>query len=151
MFKFLIKIIIFVLLALWLIYHWFFYIDISNSCFVFLKPSVVFEFNAGNIKEGIFVLKNAVPDEYKKFCTYVNVVNANVSCGGFTGGCYWGGSGGNKKEIYIGAARDQFIGLTAGVIAHETCHAMQFSRKREMSEPECYETMNNVLKAIVQF
>jgi hypothetical protein len=149
--KFLSKVIISLLLVLCLIYHWFFYINISNGCFIFFKPSMLFEFNTGNIKEGIFVLKNAVPDEYKKLCTHVNVINANISCGGWQGGCYRGGPRANKKEIYISASRDQFVGWTAAVVAHETCHAIQFSQKRDMSESECYEIGDKVLKAAVQF
>jgi hypothetical protein len=142
--------IIILLAIIWLVYESFFYVDPIAGCFVSFRPSVIFEFNTGNIKNSITLLKNAVPDEYQKFCKYVKKVDANLGCGGFGGGCYYANNT-TLNEITVSAGHDERIEVVAGVVAHETCHAIQFYEKRSMSESECYEIFDKVLNKVVKF
>lgn len=132
-----------------LIYHYLLYLDFKNHCYIFIKPSLL-EFSSRNVQEAVNVLKYAVPNEYQKLCQYVDTINPNISCGGFQGGCYSAYQS-NPGEIDIGTAHEQFLGWTAAVIAHETCHAQQFQQGQSFSEQECYEIDDHVLKTIVQF
>lgn len=146
-----IKIFIILILGGWLIYRYFFYIDVFNGCFIKIKPSIT-ELSSVNIKKAIKVLKKAEPSEYKKLCRYVNVINPNFSCGGFQGGCFYS-SNPNPKEIDISTSRQEFLGWTAAIIVHETCHAIQFREKGQtgLNEEECYLTHDNLLQKIVVY
>lgn len=128
-------------------YRSFYYVDSSQGCFIRFTPSIFLEFNTGNIKQGIQILKKAAPEEYDKLCQYVGTINANVSCGGFQGGCY---QPGQSKQIYVSVSHSEYLGWTAGIIAHEVCHARQAYENREFSEPECYEVTNQVLQQVVR-
>ena len=132
-------------------YQYFYYVDRAHRCFIKIKPSYL-EFSTSNIKEAIRILKYAVPEEYEKLCTYVDTIDPNISCGGFQGGCY-SSYNRNVKEIDIGTANDDFLGWTAGVIAHETCHAIQFQEIGfdGFDEGECYAIDNKVMKAVIDF
>ncbi|OGD66918.1 hypothetical protein A2442_03480 [Candidatus Campbellbacteria bacterium RIFOXYC2_FULL_35_25] len=141
-----IKKIFYLFLILFFVYKFFFYVDISNGCFVRFKPSFM-EFNTGNIKDAIAVLKNAVPQEYQKFCGNVSKINPNIACGGFGGGCFYG----TEREIYLWTSHGSFVGWTAAIIAHETCHVVQDLEERTMEEGECYKIGNEVLKSIVEY
>lgn len=132
-----------------LIYKYFLYIDIKNNCYVKIKPSFI-ELSSSNIKQAIKALKYGAPEEYEKFCSNINTIDPNISCGGFQGGCYYSGKI-NSKEISISTANQEFLGWTAAVVAHETCHAIQYEENREMSESECYAIGYKVLKKLVEF
>lgn len=138
-----------ILLMTILIYRYLLYIDFQNRCYILIKPSLL-EFSSRNIQEGIRVLKYAVPIEYQKLCQYVDTINPNISCGGFEGGCYSAYEA-HPGEIDVGTAHEQFLGWTAAVIAHETCHSQQFQEGRPFDEKECYEIDNYVLKTVVEF
>ncbi|MFH0892131.1 MAG: hypothetical protein V1867_05115 [Candidatus Falkowbacteria bacterium] len=144
-----IKIFFLLLLTGALIYKFFFYYDPGNKCLIRLKPSLT-EWSNGNIKEGIKVLKHAVPDEYKKLCAYVDKINPNYSCGGLGGGCYISGKA-PTREIDISTVYDGFLGWTAAVIAHETCHAVQHEEGRPFNETECYGIGDYVLNSTVVY
>lgn len=131
------------------IYRYFYYLDFKNKCYIKIKPSFL-EFSSQNIKQAIKVLKFAVPEEYEKFCGRVKAINPNFACGGFGGGCYYGENL-EKKEIDISTANSGYLGWTAAVIAHETCHAIQGQEKRAMNEDECYKIGNEVLKKVINF
>ncbi len=147
--KKLLKISIFLLLLGGFAYRYFFYIDIPNKCFIKIKPSVL-ELSTINVKEGIKILKRVTPEEYEKLCKHVKAISPNFSCGGLGGGCYQYRNLENK-EIDISVTRDTFLGQTAAVIAHETCHAIQHQEGRSLNEQECYEVDDQVFRAVVKY
>jgi len=147
MFKITWKKIIFLAIVGFFVYRYFFYIDIGNKCFVKIKPSFT-ELSNRNIKQAILVLKNAVPKEYEKFCRNVDTIDPNISCGGFGGGCYYHNE---RGSISVSTSNNSFLGWTAAIIAHETCHVVQHNENRPFSETECYTIDNNVLKSIVKY
>lgn len=124
-------------------WHNFLYIDPLGGCFISITPS--FEFNNTKVKQGIAVLKNALPDEYAKMCHRINSIDPNVACGGFEGGCF---EPGRPNTIYVNPTFTN-LAWTANVLVHETCHAYQFSEKRDMSEAECYQKGDQVLQKLV--
>lgn len=142
-----VTIIVFIISAIF--YRYFYYIDFANSCYITIKPSIM-EFSSQNIKQAIEVLKYAVPEEYAKFCGHVKAINPNFACGGFNGGCYYAENLASK-EIDVSTANSSYLGWTAAVIAHETCHAIQAQEKRAISEDECYKIGNKVLKKVIDF
>jgi len=144
-----IKGIILLFIAGAVIYRYFYYLDFENKCYIGLKPSII-EFSSQNIKQAIRVLKYAVPEEYEKFCGHVKAVNPNIACGGFGGGCYYGDNLA-KREIDISTTHGGYLGWTAAVIAHETCHAIQAQAGKALNEDECYKIGNEVLKKVISF
>jgi len=129
--------------------RYFYYLDIKNHCYVIIKPSFL-ELSSQNIKQAIKVLKYAAPEEYKNFCGHVKAINPNFACGGFGGGCYYGANVAGK-EIDVSTANNGYLGWTAAVVAHETCHAIQAQEKRDLNEPECYALGNEVLKKVIDY
>jgi len=127
-----------ILLFFGLIYQFFFYIDIGNSCFVKIIPSITLEFSNSNIKRSIKILKYGSPADYQDFCRLVDTIDANIDCGGFEGGCYRGG-----KRIAVSTAQGT-VSWTVAIIVHETCHAMGFG------ETECYAAGDRILGTIVE-
>ncbi len=127
------KYLLLILLILSIIYHFFFYIDIKNRCFVIIKPALI-ELSNTSMKKGLRYLKKNFPTQYGDFCKNVNVINPNISCGGFGGGCFYRNS---PKTVYISTTFGNYINA-AKVIIHETCHVIQLKEGREMSETECY-------------
>ena len=100
------------------------------------------------------MLKYADPENYKELCTRVDVINPNISCGGFGGGCYHVnnfGSSETSRQIDISTPHDGFLGLTAAIIAHETCHARQAQEGRPISEDECYKLDDQTLQKVVEY
>jgi len=144
-----IKIIIIIIIIGAGFFRYFYYLDFKNSCYIKIKPSIL-EFSSQNIKQAIKILKFSVPNEYEKFCGHVKTINPNFACGGFGGGCYYGDNI-EKKEIDISTANSGYLGWTAAIIAHETCHATQAQEKREMNENECYSIGNEVLKKVINY
>jgi hypothetical protein len=130
-------------------YKFFFYVDISNGCFIKIKPSIT-EFSNLSMKKALKTLKYGAPQEYLKVCQHVDTINPNYGCGGFQGGCYYHYEGVNPKEIYVSTSYRSLSDAIA-VIVHETCHAIQFQQGRPGIESECYAANDKVLKAIVQF
>jgi hypothetical protein len=141
-------IIVFILGAVF--FRYFYYLDFKNKCYVKIWPSFL-ELSSQNIKQAIKVLRYADPEEYGKFCGHVKSINPNFACGGFGGGCYYGANNGNKKEIDISTANSGYLGWTAAIIAHETCHAVQAQEKGQLNEDECYKVGNEVLKKVISF
>lgn len=142
-----IKIIVFLLLVVFVIYKLFFYLDIKNNCYIRINPSLL-EFSNLTVKRAIKTLKYASPDDYRNLCDYVKVINPNVSCGGFGGGCYnwrW-----NQKSIDISTSQRKLV-YTIAVIVHETCHVIQHEESRPFNEDECNQTMDGVIKRIIEF
>lgn len=145
----LVKYFMYIIIFCLLIYRYFYYVDFSAGCYIKLKPSLT-ELSSQNIKQAIKVLKFAAPNEYQKFCSHVKKINPNLACGGFGGGCYYHDNL-EKKEIDISTANSGYLGWTAGVIAHETCHAIQQQEGRDPSEDECYGIGNEVLKMTIKY
>ncbi len=83
-----IKISIFLIFLAFLWYRYFFYADIPTDCYLRIKPSLL-EFSNTNIKRAIKTLKHGSPDDYRKLCAYVDIIDPNISCGGFGGGCFY--------------------------------------------------------------
>lgn len=129
--------------------RYFRYDDWRNNCHLAIKPSLL-ELSAINIKQAIRVLKNAQPEEYARLCAYVDTINPNLGCGGFGGGCFYTGEM-TKKEITISTSRQSSLSATAGIIAHETCHAIQYAQNRPLNEAECYAIDDKVFRELTRF
>ncbi|MDP2684991.1 MAG: hypothetical protein Q8P20_08220 [bacterium] len=148
--KIFIKIFLIILVLALFSYKYFIYYDNETGCFIKLKTAI-FEPNTVNVKNAIKTLKYAVPDEYEKLCLNVDTIDPNLSCGGFQGGCYNSHNG--NRLIQIGTANDDFLGWTAAIIAHETCHAIQFQTNgiEGLEESECYAIGDQVMKTLIDY
>jgi hypothetical protein len=142
----LVKLAIGLMLAAW-VGSYFYYIDFARSCTIRLRPGLMSltEFNHGNIKRGIRLLKHAEPDIYKTLCDNIDVIESDFSCGGWQGGCHYGIVG----EITLSTTRDEFIGWTAAIIGHELCHDSQLRAGNAMDEGECYQYDHDILRSVV--
>ena len=140
------KIIIFLAIPLFLIYHYFFYADILQGCYIKIKPAIL-EFSNLSIKKAIKILKYGSPKDYKNLCDNVRAITPFPSCGGFGGGCF---DKERAKTIDISTTKRDLI-WTAGVIVHETCHVIQNKENRAFDEGECYKAGDAILKHIVEF
>ena len=143
------KTIIFIVFLLFLvnsiIFKYFYYYNKQNNCSIKISPS--FEFSGGTIIRAIAVLKNSSFDDYQDLCQNVNTISTRIACGGFGGGCFYQNS---PNSITVSASgRD--LTYAVSIIVHETCHAIQFSENRDISEPECYAAGRRILKEIIQF
>ena len=136
------------LLAGFLIYRYFFYVDFSNYCFVKIKPSIT-EFSNLNIKRAIKVLKHGSPSDYANFCAHVDTIDPNPSCGGFGGGCFYSKES-RKSTIDISTSNRDLV-WTAAIIMHETCHVIQYQEGRPLSEDECYHVDDSTIKTLMQY
>lgn len=125
----------------------FIYIDPLNGCFIKLLPSWDFNFNQYRVKEGLIILKNALPDDYKDVCKRIDTIDPNFDCGKSEGGCYWSG---NPKRISVSTANST-ANWVAAVIIHETCHSKQDSEKRPLNEVECHQEDNRILKNLTVY
>ncbi len=134
--KQIIKYSIYLIIFASIIYHFFYYWDFKNSCYITIRPSLT-EFSNTTIKKGIKYLKANFPKQYKDFCKNVASIDPNISCGGFGGGCFSGFTYNRPAMIDISTPYGEYK-QAAKVIIHETCHAMQFKEKRPFSEEECY-------------
>lgn len=131
-------------------FHYFRYTDFSGGCYIKLTPSLL-EFSNLNIKRSLAVLKQASPTDYKNLCDNVDVINPNFSCGGFGGGCFSYTSANPKpRSIDVSTSKND-VAWTVSVLVHETCHAMQNHEGRPLSETECHEEGDRILRGIVQF
>lgn len=122
----------------------FIYLDLSSGCFIKLLPSWDFSFNQSVIKDGLIVLKNALPEDYKEVCSRIDTIDPNFDCGSLEGGCYWKG---NTKKISVSTSQVG-LGWIASVIMHEVCHSKQDFENRPPSEGECYQETDRILKAL---
>lgn len=136
-----------IILCISLFFHFFIYIDFKNGCNIKIIPSLG-EWNNLTIKRAIKILKYGSPNDYQNLCKYVNIIDGSVSCGGWEGGCFSGTYG--PKSITVSSAQNTEA-MSAGIIAHETCHAIQFDERRSFDETECYTEQNRLLKTIVQY
>jgi hypothetical protein len=144
-----INILVLLTIVLFFNFRYFRYDDWSADCHIKLKPSLL-ELSSVSIKKAIKVLKYAEPVEYKNLCTYVDTINPNMGCGGFGGGCFYTGEM-TKKEITISTSRNSSLSATAGIIAHETCHAIQYAENRPLDEPECYAVDDKVFRNLTVY
>ncbi len=143
----LIKYSVLILILFFWYYNTHHYIDIANGCNIKIKTSL-FEFSGPNIKEALTALKHASPNRYYTVCKNINTISPGMSCGGWQGGCHYGNKTG---EIWLSTTNDEFLGWTAAVITHETCHDIQMREKRPMSEDECYKVSHDTLTELVQY
>lgn len=141
--KKILKISIPLLILLIFLVNSFFYADYRGDCYIRIVPS--FLPSNLNTKRIIKVLKYGSPDDYRLLCKHVNVINKNPSCGGFDGGCYVPTK---AKTIYIGNDQGN-LALSAALIVHETCHAIQGQTNKQYSEQECYTKGAEFLETIV--
>jgi hypothetical protein len=129
----------------WLITKDLYYINYLDNCYIAIVPSLL-EFNNGTVKEGISILKNASPSDYKDLCNNVSLINPNPNCGGYFGGCFYYDQ---PRNIYSNIPGND-PALTAAVLVHEVCHLKQHKESRELSENECYTKDSKILGNIVQ-
>lgn len=139
---------IIIAIAAFFIWRYFIYFDWQIRCFIRIQPSFL-EFSNLTMQKAIRILKNASPDDYRDLCQYVNVINPNISCGGFEGGCYSVYKQ-NPKMIDVSTS-NRSLQWTVGIIVHETCHAKQFQQHRDFGETECYDEDSRIIKAITEF
>jgi hypothetical protein len=89
------------------------------------------------MKRALGVLQRAMPEEYAKVCTHVAAINPNPVCGSLGYGCFQASPANRgRATIDIGTETGSLI-MTAAVIVHETCHAIQFHEHRDLIEEEC--------------
>jgi len=141
----LLKILTFLLVVFLFVFNYVYYFDSEAGCKIRIIPSL--EFSNSNIKEALKVLKFASPEEYATVCAHVDVINTNVGCGGFGGGCFYAS---DPKTIFISTSQ-RSLAMSAAIIVHETCHVIQGQENRSFDEQECYEADDRVLRNIVQF
>ncbi|OHA42134.1 MAG: hypothetical protein A3G59_00425 [Candidatus Taylorbacteria bacterium RIFCSPLOWO2_12_FULL_47_20] len=132
-----------IIIAFW--WNFTHYVDFGSGCY--LKISTGLEFNNTTIKNGLKALKYAVPTTYRMVCRDVTVIRTGVSCGGFGGGCYHGGS---RSEIYVSVAQGAVL-ESAAIIAHELCHLYQDRDGKPFDENECYLVDDAVLREMAKF
>lgn len=144
--KRLLRIVILLSLVVLGIYKYFFHIDLSNDCFVRINPSW-FEFSNSSVKQAISILKHASAQDYDLFCANVSVIDPNLSCGGFDGGCFYD----DRPDTIDISTSQRSLAWTASIIVHETCHVIQNKEKRIMSEDECDAMMVETLARIVEY
>ncbi|OHA22695.1 MAG: hypothetical protein A3G52_01705 [Candidatus Taylorbacteria bacterium RIFCSPLOWO2_12_FULL_43_20] len=125
--------------------YYFHYTDKYYRCDISIRPSI-FEWNTKNVKDSLRALKFGYSEGYSKICENIDKIVSAPSCGGWQGGCHYGKSG----EIYLSTSHKEFIGWTAAVIVHETCHDIQTKEGRPMEEPECYSAHHDALRALVE-
>jgi hypothetical protein len=124
-----------------------FYFDPAYGCTITIVPSVNLEFNNGIVIEGLRLLKKVSPQDYRNTCARVSTIQTGIGCGGFGGGCHYS----NKpREIYVSSQRND-LAWTAAVLVHETCHALQNYEKREMTELECNQEDDRILRSITVY
>lgn len=129
----------------WFYMNTFRYVDRANGCNITIHPGFM-ELNNQNIVQALTTLKLGSPIDYLQVCAHVKDIYPAMSCGGLQGGCYYGHQG----EIYLSTTNQEFIGITAMIIVHETCHDTQMREGRPMSEDECYEQGDRTLRRLVQ-
>lgn len=125
----------------------FVYLNLSNGCFIKILPSWDLSFNQSKIKEGLIVLKNALPEDYSNICKRIDTIDPNFDCGRSEGGCYWSG---DSKKISVSTANTS-VNWIAGVLVHETCHSVQDSEHKKLDEVECHQEDNRVLKSLTVY
>jgi hypothetical protein len=142
-----IKIFVVFALLLFVYFKFFYYLDLRNDCHIKIRMSWL-EWSNLSIKRALVTLKYGSPDDYKKVCKHVRVINPNYACGGFQGGCFY--TGADPREIHVSTSQ-RTLAWTIGIIMHETCHAVQFQAGRQMDERECYAEDDRILKKLVEF
>ena len=139
-------IIVFILMAVCYL-KFFYYLDFQNDCCIKIRMSWL-EWSNLSIKRALTTLKHGSPEDYKKVCEHVRVINPNYACGGFEGGCFYVGA--DPYEIHVSTSQ-RTLAWTIAVIVHETCHAIQFQEGRTLEERECYAADDRILKKLVEF
>ncbi len=142
----LIKIFLVLFLVVTPFFYFFTYIDISESCGIFILPSLIEASNL-TIKKAITIVKNYSPQDYKNLCKYVSTISPNLGCGGFEGGCYYDSE---RGVIYISTSNRNLVNAPP-IIVHEVCHVMQAAQKRPFDESECYHKDTVFWKGMVQY
>ncbi len=133
-----VKISVYIGVPLYIFFHYFYYIDIPNSCYISIRPSFI-SFSNLEMKRGLNLLKQDLPENYLKVCANVNSIDPNFGCGGFGGGCFFPNEQNSTEKgmIAIGTIPGN-AAKTAAAIIHETCHAIQYHEYRAFNEKECY-------------
>ncbi|OHA52474.1 MAG: hypothetical protein A3A30_04940 [Candidatus Terrybacteria bacterium RIFCSPLOWO2_01_FULL_48_14] len=134
------------LIAAFILFRYFLYIDSSAGCRITILPSWL-EFSNLNVQRSIRILKHASPPDYQDLCMYVKTIDPNLACAGFEGGCFYP----NRPRSISVSTSQQSAAWTVGVLVHETCHAKQFHEDRPLDEGECYEADSRILKRIAAF
>lgn len=123
------------------------YDDWKNGCHIKLKPSLL-ELSNLKIKEALTVLRVGMPEEYRRVCNNIDLVEPDLPCGGAGGGCFHPNQG---SKIVISIEHGGTVAHTASIIAHETCHYLQQEQKRPFDENECYAKGDEVTNALIQY
>ena len=126
--------------------------DVGAHCVIGMRPSLV-GYDNTTIKRALATLQSGSPEDYRKVCAHVAMINPNPSCGGFGGGCFWH-SEGNRGRASIDVSTEHGLIWTVAIIVHETCHAIQYHEGRPPRfdlEHECYGEDDRILRALVQF
>jgi hypothetical protein len=147
-----IKIGFLVFIALFIYFHYFVYWDLSDGCYIRIKPAF-FEFTNLDMKRALVALKIASPEDYRLVCDNVGSIEPMIGCGGFGGGCFYNSSDkslSNARQITVSTAKND-LQTAMLVIVHETCHAIQEKEGRSLDEDECYRLDDKLLRKTVVF
>lgn len=136
-------------LVIFVVVKFFFWIDLATPCRITIRPSIT-ELSNLTMKRALGVLRHAMPEEYAKVCTHVGAINPNPVCGSLGYGCFQATPANRgRATIDIGTETGSLI-MTAAVIVHETCHAIQFHENRQMVEEECQAADERVVVHLAQ-
>jgi hypothetical protein len=136
-------------LFVFVVVKFFFWIDLATPCRITIRPSLT-ELSNLTMKRALGVLQQAMPEEYAKVCTHVAAINPNPVCGSLGYGCFQTSPANRgRATIDIGTETGSLI-MTASVIVHETCHAIQFHENRTLDEAECQAADERVVVHLAQ-
>ncbi|OGI24404.1 MAG: hypothetical protein A2194_04995 [Candidatus Moranbacteria bacterium RIFOXYA1_FULL_44_8] len=136
-----------------MVFHYFIYWDPGENCYIKIKPAFM-EFSNLDMKRALHTLKFASPEDYQAVCKNVSTIDPMIGCGGFGGGCYYTKKDAPQSslgsEIMVSTSKDDLV-TTMAVIVHEACHAIQNKEGRPLSETECYQADDMLLREIIIF
>ena len=138
-----------ILILILIVFNFWFlrYDDFINGCHIKIQYSLL-DLNNLEIKNALNFIRNKSPKDYAKVCQYVDNIELYLPCASSNAGCFWDS---DPKQIGVYTLkRDNHDdpSLTAAVIYHETCHAIQRAENRIAGdrETECYRESYHFLK-----
>lgn len=131
------------------------YFDIPNKCYIEIKSDELLTPDIKKIKKSISLLKNEFPDIYQDLCNNINRIRSYqlISAIGLYKHDDEKVRQGEKVEIYVSpesscAKNYMDVNVTAKVIAHEVCHAVDHKLGQPTSEEKCGAVGDKVLEKL---
>jgi hypothetical protein len=140
---------VFILLIVMVNFMFFRYDDWTNGCHINIQFSLL-EWNNLEMKRALKFIKNKSPKDYQTVCKNVDEIVLFLPCDFSLGGCF---RDANPKQIgmyTLPRDKEGNPSLTASVIFHEACHAIQKEEDRTAGdrEAECYRDSYRFLKDV---